>query len=113
MAQSRAVIKYVRLSPTKARRVVDLVRGLDVDEALNVLRLLPHAGAKPVAKAIASAAANAEDVHGLSRDELYVAEISADEGPRLKRWRAGPRGRLKPRLKRLSRIGVVVAERES
>ena len=106
------MIKYVRTSPQKVRRVADMVRGRGVNEALTYLRFLPQAAARPVAKAIKSAAANAEDVHGLSADELYIAKITAEDGPRLKRWRAGPRGRAKPILKRSAHITVVVSQRE-
>jgi len=109
--RARAVTRYVRMSAHKARLVVDLVRGRGVSEALDILRFTPKAAAKAVAKVIASAAANAEDVHGLSADELYVAQITADEGPTLKRGRAGARGRYKPILKRSTHITVVLAER--
>lgn len=110
--EARAVIKYVHISPRKVRRVADMVRGQGVNEALTYLKFLPQAAARPVAKAIKSAAANAEDVHGLSIDELYIARITADDGPRLKRFRAGPRGRAKPILKRSAHITVVVSEWE-
>ena len=106
----RAVSKYIRMSPQKVRLVVDLVRGRDVNEALTILRFTPKAAADPVARAIASAAANAEENYGLAADELYVARIWADEGPTLKRGRAGARGRFKPILKRSSHITVVLAE---
>ena len=109
--QVRAVARYIRMSSHKVRMVVDLVRGRGVDEALTILRFTPKAAAKVVAKAIASAAANAEETHGLARGELYVAQIMADEGPRLKRGRAGPRGRFKPMVKRSAHITVVLAER--
>ena len=109
--EARAVAKYIHMSPRKVRLVVDLVRGRDVNEALTVLRFTPKAAARVVAKAIASAAANAEEAYGLSADELYVAEIRADHGPTLKRGRAGPRGRYKPILKRSSHITVVLAEK--
>ncbi|MGC9360873.1 MAG: 50S ribosomal protein L22 [Anaerolineae bacterium] len=107
----RAVSKYVRMSPQKVRLVVDLVRGRDVNEALTILRFTPKAAADPVARVIASAAANAEENYGLAADELYVAQIWADEGPTLKRGRPGARGRFKPILKRSSHITVVLAER--
>ena len=107
----RAVARYVRMSPRKVRLVVDLVRGLDVDEALTILRFTPKAASRVVAKTIASAAANAGETHGISSDELYVATITADTGPTLKRGRAGARGRYKPILKRGSHITVVVAEK--
>lgn len=106
------MIKYIHISPQKVRRVADMVRGRGVNEALTYLKFLPQAAARPVAKAIKSAAANAEDVHGLSADELYIAQITAEDGPRLKRWRAGPRGRAKPILKRSAHITVVVSQWE-
>ena len=106
----RAVAKYIRMSPRKVRLVVDLVRGMNVVEALAVLDHLKKAAAVPVWKAIRSAAANAEENLGLSASDMYVAEITADEGPTLKRWRAGARGRLKRRLKRSTHIAVVLRE---
>ena len=84
----RAVAKYIRMSAHKVRLVVDLVRGHGVDEALSILRFTPKAAARAVAKVIASAAANAEENHGLATGELYVAEIMADEGPDAQAWRA-------------------------
>jgi len=107
----RSVVKYMRMSPHKIRLVVDLVRGRSVDEALNVLRFTPKAAAKVVAKAIASAAANADENHGLASRELYVAQIMADEGPRLRRGHAGARGRYKPVIKRGAHLTVILAEK--
>jgi large subunit ribosomal protein L22 len=107
----RAVAKYIRMSPRKVRLVVNLVRGLDVAEALALLRFTPKAAAKEVSKAIRSASANAEENYGLSPDELYVRRITADEGPTLKRGRPGARGRFKPIMKRSSHITVVLAEK--
>ena len=82
-----------------------------VDEALAILRFANKAAAVPVAKAIVSAAANAEENHGLSRSDLVVARMLIDEGPTLRRGRAGARGRYKPLLKRSAHITVVLAER--
>jgi len=110
--QVRAVAKYVRMSPRKVRLVVDLVRGMGVDEALNLLHFTNKAAAKPVAKVIESAVANAEENYGLSREDLYIAQIAADEGPTLKRGRAGARGRFKRILKRSTHITVVLDEIE-
>ncbi|MBI3286681.1 MAG: 50S ribosomal protein L22 [Chloroflexi bacterium] len=110
--ESQAVAKYIRLSPSKARRVMALLRGRGVPEALDILKFLPHAAAGPIARAIRSAAANAEDAHGLSVEDLVVARLSADDGPRLKRFRAGARGRAKPILRRTAHLTVVVRERE-
>ena len=108
----RAVSKYIRMSPQKVRLVADMVRGMDVGEALSLLQFTPKAAAVEVAKTIKSAAANADENYGVSIDELYVARITADEGPTLKRGRAGARGRYKPLLKRSSHITVVVADRD-
>ncbi len=107
----RAVVKYIHMSPRKVRLVVDLVRGKEVREALQILDLTLKAAAEPVAKVIRSAVANADENLGLSVDDLYVARIVADKGPTLKRGRPGPRGRFKPRLKRSTHISVVLAER--
>lgn len=104
----RAISKYVRMSPRKVKLVIDLVRGKGVDEALTVLRFSPKAAARPVAKVIRSAMANAEENYGLAPSELYIAQIRADKGPTLKRGRPGPRGRFKPLLKRSTHISVVL-----
>jgi len=108
----RAVAKYVPMSPRKVRLVVDQVRGLAVDDALAILKFMPKAAAKPVAKVIESAIANAEENYGLAREDLYISEIFADGGPTYKRWRAGARMRVKPILKRTSHITVVLEEME-
>jgi len=99
------------MSPHKVQLVADLVRNRNVPEALVMLRFLPKAAAKPVEKAIRSAAANAEETYGLSPSDLFVARITADEGPTLKRGRPGPRGRFKPILKRSTHITVELGER--
>ncbi len=106
----KAVAKYIPLSPRKVRLVVDLLRERPVDEALALLRFMPQAAAGPVRKAIESAAANAEDIHGLSKSDLYISRITDDVGPTLKRYRPGARGRAKPILKRSSHITVVLGE---
>jgi len=112
MANSvRAVTRFVPMSPRKVRLVVNSVRGLGADEALSVLKFMPKAAAGPVSKAIRSAIANAEENQGWSRDDLYVSEIKADEGPRRQWRRYGARGRFKPILKRSSHITVVLTER--
>ncbi|MBA3532414.1 MAG: 50S ribosomal protein L22 [Ardenticatenales bacterium] len=110
--QARAVAKYISMSSQKVRLVIDVVRGMDVNEALSQLRLMPQRAAEPVSKVIASAAANAEENLGLSRDDLYVAIITADEAP-TRRWRRfGARGRFKPLERRSSHISVLLRERE-
>jgi len=107
----KAVAKYIHMSPRKVRLVADLVRHRSVPDALAQLRFLPKAAAKPVEKAIRSAAANAEETYGLSSSDLFVSKIAADEGPTLKRGQPGPRGRFKPILKRSTHITVVLGER--
>src|SRR5512142_3278761 len=108
-----AIEKHVRMSPRKVRLVADLVRGKTVDEAIGILKMTPKEAAKAVEKAISSAAANATQNYGLAREDLFVASIHADEGPTLKRMKAGARGRYKPILKRSAHITVGVAEREA
>ena len=82
----RAKARYVPVSPFKARRVINLVRGKDAEEALDILRFMPHSAARPVYKLIASAIANAEENFGLNREDLYIYRIFADEGP-TRKWR--------------------------
>ena len=113
MANSvRAIIRFVPMAPRKVRLVIDTVRGLGANEALDVLKFMPKAAALPVSKAIRSAIANAEENQGWSRDDLYVSEIRTDEGPRRQWRRFGARGRFKPIFKRSSHITVVLSERE-
>lgn len=106
----RAHGRYIPHSPQKVRLVVDLVRGKKVLEAMDVLKFTPNAAARPVAKVLASAMANAEENFGVSRDDLYVYQIFADEAP-TRRWRRfGARGRFKPILRRASHVTVVLRE---
>ncbi len=108
----RAKARYVSMSAQKVRLVIDQVRGKQVDDALGMLSFMSQFAAKPVYKLIHSAVANAEENFGLSREDLYIAEIYADEGP-TRRWRRfGARGRFKPILKRSSHISVVLGEYE-
>ncbi len=108
----RALAKDTGVAPRKVRLVIDLVRGKKVAEALNMLRFVPSPTAKVVAKAIKSAAANAENTFQLSPADLKIVRIFADGAPTLKRYRARSRGRASPILKRSSHITVVVAEEE-
>lgn len=112
----KAVAKHVQISPLKVRLVVDAVRGMDAEQALDTLRYMPQKAAEPVFKLIESAIANAELNYGLEPDELFVSRIYADEGPRRRLapygGRFGARGRFKPILRRSSHITVVLAERE-
>jgi len=109
--ETRAVAKHIHMSAQKVRRVIDVVRGMDVSQALAHLGFMPQAASVPVAKLIRSAASNAEENSGWSADDLYVAEIWADEGPTQKRYRFAARGRFKPILKRSSHITVVLRDR--
>ncbi|MBS4728791.1 50S ribosomal protein L22 [Mycobacterium sp. SM1] len=106
-----AKARYVRVSASKARRVIDLVRGKPVSEALDILRWAPHAASKPVAKVIASAAANATNNNGLDPETLVVATVYADEGPTAKRIRPRAQGRAFRIRRRTSHITVVVESR--
>lgn len=108
--QIRAVSKYIMGSPVKMRRVVNQVRGMRAQEALEVLALLPHDAAVPVFKTIKSALANAEENFALDAEDMVIAEIKVDEGPRLRRARYGARGRFKPIKKRTSHVTVVLEE---
>src|SRR6201991_5193048 len=108
-----AKARFVRISPTKARRVIDLVRGKSVTEALDILRWAPQEASEPVAKVIASAAANAQNNEGLDPSTLVVATIYADGGPTAKRIRPRAQGRAFRIRKRPSHITVVVESRPS
>ena len=108
----RATARYLPISAQKMRLVCDQVRGMDADQALVVLRFMPHKGAGLLSKLIESAIANAEMNFEMNRRDLYVTELYANEGPRMKRVKAGARGRYKPRLKRSTHLTVVLAERE-
>ena len=103
-----AQARYVRMTPMKCRRVVDLVRGMNVQDALDQLRFQPQAAAEPVAKVIASAAANAENNKQLDPATLFISSAYVDEGPTLKRFRPRAQGRAYRIRKRTSHITVVV-----
>ena len=98
------------MSPIKLKPVTDLVRGKDLNEALNILKFTPGKGAEIVEKVVKSAAANA-DVKEMNTDNLYVAEVYANQGPTMKRWRAGSQGRASIILKRSSHVGVTLKEK--
>lgn len=109
---ARATARHIHMSPTKVRRVVDLIRGLPADSALATLRLDAHAASEPVAKVLASAIANAEHNEQLDRRTLFVSEAYVDEGPTMKRFRPRAQGRAYRIRKRTSHITVVVEARE-
>ena len=110
--EAKATAKYVRMSPSKLKPVTDLVRGKDLNEALTILKFTSGKGAELVEKVVQSAAANAENNHDMNPDELYVAEIYANQGPTMKRFRAGAQGRASMILKRTSHIAVTLRSRE-
>ena len=111
--EAKAVAKYVRMSSSKLKPVTDLVRGKDLSEALTILKFTPGKGSELVEKVVKSAAANAENNHDMNPDELYVAEINANQGPTMKRWRPGAQGRAGMILKRTSHISVVLKEKSA
>jgi large subunit ribosomal protein L22 len=108
----KAHARYIRESTYKVRRVLDLVRGLPVEEAEHVLRLTSRGATDSVAKVLRSAVANAEHNHAIDAAELFVAEAYANEGPTLKRYRPRARGRATQIKKRMSHITIVVSDRE-
>jgi large subunit ribosomal protein L22 len=107
-----ATAKHVRISPRKARLVTDLIEGKPVEEAAAILRFMPNAAARDVAKVLKSATANAENNYNLSADELTVVRAMANEGPTFKRGRPRAQGRFFQILKRTSHITIAVADRE-
>jgi len=109
----RATTKNTGISAKKLKPIVDLVRGQKVDEALTALRFLPSPAAARVSKVVKSAAANAENELLARTSELRIVEIYANEGPRLKRFRARARGRVGRINRRSSHITVVVDEEEA
>jgi large subunit ribosomal protein L22 len=112
----KAKARFLQTSPRKVRLVVNAVRGMNAQEAMNKLRFMPQKSAEPVYKLIQSAVANAEQNFGLEIDELYISRIFADEGPRHRKapygGRFAGRGRFRPIIRRSSHITVVLAERE-
>ncbi len=106
----KAHSRYIRQSPYKVRRVLDLVRGLPVEEAEHLLRLTQRGAAEPIVKTLKSAVANAEHNHALDAEDLVIAEAYADEGPTLRRFRPRARGRATRIDKRTSHITIVVSD---
>src|SRR6266478_6195441 len=111
MMEARAMARYVRVTPRKARRVVDLIRGLPAGQAQAVLAFAPQAASDPVGKVLASAIANAEVTGRVDRETLVVSRAWVDEGPTLKRFRPRAQGRAYRINKRTSHITVIVSER--
>lgn len=110
---ARATARFVRVAPMKARRVIDLVRGKSVEEALAILKYAPQTASEPVAKVVQSAAANAENNFGLDRDTLVISEAYANEGPTMRRFRPRAQGRAFQIRKRTSHITVVVESQKA
>ncbi|MBM45421.1 MAG: 50S ribosomal protein L22 [Acidimicrobiaceae bacterium] len=110
VAGARSIHKFARLSASKARVVLDLIRDADLEQAREELQFCDRAAATVISKVLESAVSNAENNENLSADELYVAECWADEGPTLKRWRPRARGRATRINKRTCHITVVVAQ---
>ena len=108
--QTEAILRFVRLSPKKARFVADLVRGKKVDEAVNILKFSNQRAAKIMKKLLDSAIANAENNNGADVDELKVTTIMVDDGPRMKRIRPRAKGRADRILKRTSHITIGVGD---
>lgn len=108
--EAKAVARYIRISPQKARLVADLVRGKDVEAAINTLRFMPKKGARILRKVIESAVANAGQNEAIDVDTLYIKKVFVDGGPMLKRIRPRAMGRATRILKRTSHITVVVDE---
>ena len=103
-----ATAKYIRISTRKCKIVVDLIRGKSVKEAIGILTYTNKAACEPLLKLLNSAIANAENNLELNRDDLYVAEVYANQGPTLKRFRARARGSASPIMKRTSHLSIVL-----
>ena len=111
--ETRASTRFVRISPQKARLIVDMIRGRKVEEALSVLEFTPKKAARIVAKTLRSAVANAEDTKNVDVDELIVTRCWVDEGPTLKRMLPRAQGRATRINKRSSHITVIVDEKQT
>jgi large subunit ribosomal protein L22 len=110
-SSATARVRYLRVAPMKARRVVDLIRGLPAAQAQAVLAFAPQAASEPVGKVLASAIANAKNNYSLDPATLYVSEAYVDEGPTMKRFRPRAQGRAYRIRKRTSHVTVVVTSR--
>ena len=106
----KAVLKFVRISPQKVRKLVYSIKGKPAEAAIDMLKFMPQKGAAIVEKVVRSAVANAEQNHNMDIDSLIVKNVVADQGPTLKRFRARARGRGTRILKRTAHITVVLSE---
>ena len=109
--EAKAILRYARISPRKVKIVLDLIRGKDAGTAMAILKNTNKAASELLIKLLGSAIANAENNFDMNPDNLYVAEIYANQGPTMKRWRAGSQGRASIILKRSSHVGVTLKER--
>ena len=109
---AKAKLRYSRISPRKARRLVDLIRGKQVEQALVVLRSMPHAVARTIEKLLRSAVANAEQAKVNSPEDMIISKMVVDPGPTMKRMMPRAQGRANRILKRTSHITVVLEERD-
>jgi len=108
-----ATAKYLRGSTRKARLVTQAIKGRPVEEAAALLRFMPQAAARDVARGLQSATANAENNHNLSADDLVIVDAVANEGPTIKRWRPRAQGRAFPIHKPMTHITIVVGDGEA
>jgi large subunit ribosomal protein L22 len=110
--QAKAIARYIRMSPTKVRRTIRTIKGLPLKEALGVLDVLPNRAARAIRRVVDSAAANAENNHGMAREDLWVEQAYVDSGPTMKRYRFASGGRIGEIRKRISHISVVLSDAE-
>lgn len=110
--KARAEAKYIRIPSTKVKPVCDLIRGKGIEEAKLILQFTPTKSARELLQVLDSAVANAVNNHDMEETNLFISQVYANQGPHLKRWKAGSHGRAMPRLRRTSHIGIVVEERE-
>ena len=108
--EAKASAKYIRMSPRKARLVVDQIRGKNAQEALAILQMIPNKPARPIYKVLHSAMANAENNYAMNRDDLYVAQVFVDQGPVLKRYRPRARGMVSRIRKPTSHFTIILKE---
>jgi len=111
--EARAVARYIRMSPSKVRRTIRVIKGMQVKEARAMLDLMPHRAAHAIRRVMDSAAANAENNHDMEPDELWVKDAQVDAGPTLKRWRFASGGRVGMIRKRISHISVILSDEEA
>ncbi len=110
--EAKAMLKFARISARKVKIVADLIRGKDVNEALSIVKFTPKASSEIIEKLLKSAIANAENNHDMKQENLYVAEIYANQGPTLKRIRPAAKGSAVRIRKRTSHITIVLREKE-